>query len=61
MSATVEKQNCDVRFGGGEGSDITSGGERFETSTLEDLDQKKYASMKIGRLRYVYRFDRKLR
>jgi hypothetical protein len=39
-----------VRLGEGEGSAITSGRERFEASTLEDFDQKRFASVKGERL-----------
>lgn len=46
LNATVEKQNCGVKLGVGEGSVIMSaGGAFFGASALEGLTQKKSASM----------------
>lgn len=40
LRATVEKQNCGVRDGGGEGRAIMALGACFEASALEDEDQR---------------------
>lgn len=46
LNATVEKQNCGVKLGVGEGSVIMSaGGAFFGASALEGLNQKNSASM----------------
>jgi hypothetical protein len=40
LRATVEKQNCGVSDGGGEGCAIMALGACFEASALEDEDQR---------------------
>jgi len=40
LRATVEKQNCGVNDGGGEGWAIMALGACFEASALEDEDQR---------------------
>jgi hypothetical protein len=42
----VEKQNCGVSLGGGEGCAMMSIGVELDASTLEDFDQRKLASVK---------------
>jgi len=46
LKAMLLKQNCGVRFGGGDGCVIMSFGACLEPSAREDFLQKTFASMR---------------
>jgi hypothetical protein len=48
LSATVEKQNCGVSFGGGAGCAIMAG--ELDASAPEDFDQRRLARVKRGQM-----------